>query len=332
MPINCLRILVFVACGTVLGAGAALVWAGTAISDQELFKTMLEESGGISVDTVSLGLLIGGCCLMGVGILGFVGAWKKNCLCLSVFATITLVIGVLVVAIGVALILAKDFVDENLGDAEKCKEDYKDIDEAVIKADDVFCKAECPCGMNDDTKDAYGYSANQEDIYFGSAKKVINCNPCETFSEADNKAKYDELNEDDRDEVNDYLKENFQYDPETDTNCEEKVNPDNYVDKYFTGGTKDYLDVLEWIEDEFKCSGFCTETTYYLFSDVNKGKPEGTCFGEVNDWVQDNFTTYGAVAIAVGSYMVLVLFLSCGICCNSGERKKKKQKVEDNKK
>jgi hypothetical protein len=38
-----------------------------------------------------------------------------------------------------------------------------------------------------------------------------------------------------------------------------------------------YLNVLTIIESDLNCSGMCTPTDLYLFTDVNRGIPAATC-------------------------------------------------------
>ena len=43
-----------------------------------------------------------------------------------------------------------------------------------------------------------------------------------------------------------------------------------------------YFPILEILENDFKCSGFCTETNFFLFSDVRNGPPSGGTSGSVD--------------------------------------------------
>lgn len=43
-----------------------------------------------------------------------------------------------------------------------------------------------------------------------------------------------------------------------------------------------YFSILEILETDFNCSGFCSESDFYLFSDVRNGPPTaGTCRQEL---------------------------------------------------
>lgn len=37
------------------------------------------------------------------------------------------------------------------------------------------------------------------------------------------------------------------------------------------------VDYLRYIEDEYDCNGICHIPDYYIFSNVNNGKPKRTC-------------------------------------------------------
>jgi hypothetical protein len=50
--------------------------------------------------------------------------------------------------------------------------------------------------------------------------------------------------------------------------------------------------------------------------------PDGACYEQIRDWIDENFLTFGAVMVSIGGYMMLMPFVACGLCCN---RKKDKE-------
>ncbi|CAG9322683.1 unnamed protein product [Blepharisma stoltei] len=80
--------------------------------------------------------------------------------------------------------------------------------------------------------------------------------------------------------------------------------PDDIFEDTYLGDYSDYLPFLKWMEKKFDCSGLCTAANLYLFSDINRGVPDGSCRQEIYDWIQDNFLTYGIIALAFGLFQV----------------------------
>ncbi|EAS06515.1 tetraspanin family protein (macronuclear) [Tetrahymena thermophila SB210] len=63
-------------------------------------------------------------------------------------------------------------------------------------------------------------------------------------------------------------------------------------------------EVLKFLEELFGCSGFCSQNSYYLFSDLNDGIPNGDCKVHVINFVEDNI-----IAIVISSSFITVLLL-----------------------
>jgi len=49
--------------------------------------------------------------------------------------------------------------------------------------------------------------------------------------------------------------------------------------------------------------------------------PDGACYSQIRDWIDENFLIFGAVMISIGGYMMLMPFVGCGLCCNRRYKK-----------
>ncbi|KAL4429680.1 hypothetical protein ABPG74_017089 [Tetrahymena malaccensis] len=68
----------------------------------------------------------------------------------------------------------------------------------------------------------------------------------------------------------------------------------------------DNSSILQLFEEVFGCSGFCSQNSYYLFSDLNNGIPNGDCKAHVINFVEDNI-----LALVISSSLITALLLSC---------------------
>lgn len=305
LPLRCLKLLAFIGCGLLLGVCGALIWLGFFLKDQEVVKTITDYS-----HEIFLILVIAGAFLGLVFLIGCFGTWKKNSCCLGIFVILNFLIGATVVLLGVGLIYARHTIDNELGTTEKCLDNFEDADSAVVSAESYFCHFECACTMNDETKKETNYS---KEVITGSAKSMLKCEPCETLEN------YDGSNADYvKGAVLDWLKENVN--PKINkANCKEYASSDDMLDYYFTDDEQKYLSLLTWVEKQFSCSGLCSAQKIYLFSDVNHGVPKGSCYTQLRNWIKEHFLTYAIVFISIGSYMLLMVFVSCGLCCKKPE-------------
>lgn len=86
-----------------------------------------------------------------------------------------------------------------------------------------------------------------------------------------------------------------------------------------------YYPILEILETDFKCAGFCTDGSYYLFSDVRNGVPEhGNCKHEINEAVRNNASPFAVVLMIIGCLGFVGMGMSF-VICNFSSRKFKGQ-------
>lgn len=87
-------------------------------------------------------------------------------------------------------------------------------------------------------------------------------------------------------------------------------------------GAKELAVTLELIEKQFKCAGVCKPSEYYVFNDLNSGKPASGCA----DKIMDVFVAYskkiGAATTVIAVLLLLTLLASICLCCHPDRRKK----------
>ena len=76
-----------------------------------------------------------------------------------------------------------------------------------------------------------------------------------------------------------------------------------------------YYPILEILETDFKCSGFCSEAHFYLFSDVRNGPPTGgTCKAKIINVVNRHAGLLAGILICIGSIGLLGFGMSFAVC------------------
>ena len=70
-----------------------------------------------------------------------------------------------------------------------------------------------------------------------------------------------------------------------------------------------------------QCAGFCSDGSYYLFSDVRNGVPvNGNCKQEIVEKVENNAGPFAIVLLAIGLVGFIAMLLSFVICNLSSRR------------
>ena len=87
-----------------------------------------------------------------------------------------------------------------------------------------------------------------------------------------------------------------------------------------------YYPILEILETDWQCAGFCTDGNYYLFSDVRNGLPvNGNCKHEIVETVKQSATPIGVILLVVGGIGFIGMAMSFVICNFSSRKFKGKQ-------
>jgi len=76
-----------------------------------------------------------------------------------------------------------------------------------------------------------------------------------------------------------------------------------------------YFPILEILETDFKCSGFCSESNFYLFSDVRNGPPSaGTCKSKIVNAITKHASLFAGVLIGIGCIGLAGFGMSFAVC------------------
>ena len=63
-------------------------------------------------------------------------------------------------------------------------------------------------------------------------------------------------------------------------------------------------DFMKFLENFFDCSGFCTETKHYMFSDVNRSDSiKGNCRDKLNDFIETFSNIVYLVSLGISIYL-----------------------------
>ncbi|OMJ87516.1 hypothetical protein SteCoe_10771 [Stentor coeruleus] len=306
-PPKCLKLLIFIACIILIGVGAVLIWAGYQLQNS-IFLDLIEfKYAGYIIIACGAALIL-------ISFFGFVGTWKEKKLLLCIFIFIGVLISIILIAFGAIIIYARKLSEDYFGNEADCHDQFEDADKGTEKVVEALCTLYCPCLATDTYTISYLGTLNEPYSFSDKgAKNVLDCDPCLAVPD---------VSVDQQDTIINWVKENLNLDISVD-DC--SVSATEYKEKYFTSNMRKYFPLLKWVEESFDCSGLCIQRALFMFSDVNNGEPKGSCMSELNDWAAENFLIYGIVSIILGSYMVLVMFMSCTICCCN----KKKNKVQD---
>ena len=273
-----------------------------------------------------------GSVLIIISLVGFFGAWKEKKVLLAIFIIFSILIGFLLIALGAVLIYARQMSDDYLKTEQDCIDNFESADEGCTYAGNAMCHLYCPCkaanAYIETLRENYKNETIEKQIYAYEdigAETIVDCDPCIEADKYKDEAS-EAISESDYNNLVEWVQENLNMNISEDCS----VTTSEYKDKYFTSDMRKYFPLLRWVEKSFDCSGLCTPQEVYLFSDADNGEPDGSCRQELNDWVQENFVTFGVISIIFGAYMVLVVFFSCTICCCSkkktDEKKEKKEK------
>ncbi|CAD8054794.1 unnamed protein product [Paramecium sonneborni] len=83
----------------------------------------------------------------------------------------------------------------------------------------------------------------------------------------------------------------------------------------YTDYKSDYneeADYLKSVEEQFSCSGWCSPYPIYIFSDINAGIPDDSCYKAITGFAKDICVYIGAVAASV--CFIMILCITCVLC------------------
>ena len=75
-----------------------------------------------------------------------------------------------------------------------------------------------------------------------------------------------------------------------------------------------YVPMMTALETQFKCAGICELPRFYLFSDINNGKPTELCKDYAIQHIKENTSTFAAYTFVASSIGFIGFLFSCSIC------------------
>jgi len=87
--------------------------------------------------------------------------------------------------------------------------------------------------------------------------------------------------------------------------------------------SEDQKKFVRFLEEEYKCSGLCSKSLFYITLPLKEGPPENTCTLSLIESIGDQFTLFGYSLFFTSIILLLVFILMMPLCCYD------KEKLED---
>lgn len=225
---------------------------------------------------IFIAFIIVGCLLVFLCFCGACIACKRMCPIQCLFAIILTLCTVILLALGIALIVATSLIADEMEKACGTDASSSDIsqsfNELYTNADSFYCVASNGCVCYSTTIVGAGYTSTN------SSSTVTNVQQCTSYLEAayaDYGISFDDIS-----------------------------------------SLQEYLGYFGDIEEQFDCSGICTLQAKYYFSDINNGVPGKLCFDSIkDDLILGEVRGYGIGYTVAGIVCFLVWFVQYGLCC-----------------
>ena len=279
-----------------MAIGCILVWIGFIVSASSLVQSLDYE--GIGVLSVVCGSL-----LMFMSFIGLYGTYRQDIRYIILFSVSSTIIGLIILLIGGFVLKIKTLSGEVLMTKSHCLKNFKEAESLTSKAANVICSKYCPCEMSE--------NFNYYEDYEGSALKLQQCNPCENIQL---------YQTDDQADVIEWVQTSLSLNV-TPTEC--GITGKDFIDKYYSDQQTRYIEFIQWMEQEFECSGMCNQQEVFLFSDVTGGKPNGPCYHKLRVWARKSFLSFAILALIFGIFQVAISAAGAYYICLL--RKKRKE-------
>ena len=80
-----------------------------------------------------------------------------------------------------------------------------------------------------------------------------------------------------------------------------------------------YEQLVSFIEGEFKCSGMCSPSLFYLTQSVELGPPTQGCLAPFMGELTSLIGNLGDAMLASGVFFILMIFFVVPVCCYKGD-------------
>lgn len=78
---------------------------------------------------------------------------------------------------------------------------------------------------------------------------------------------------------------------------------------------ENYEKLITFIEGEYKCSGMCSSSLFYLTQSVELGPPEQGCLAPFMGDITSLIGNLGDAMVASGVFFILMIFFIFPVCC-----------------
>lgn len=262
-----------------MAVGCILVWIGFIVSASALVQSLDYE--GVGILSVVCGSL-----LLSMSFIGVYGTYRQDIRYLILFSVSSTILGLIILLMGGFVLKIKTLSGEVLMTKSHCLKNFREAESLTSKAAKVVCSKYCPCEISE--------NFNYYEDFEGSALKLQQCNPCENIQLYQIADQADVI-----EWVQTSLSLNI-----TPTEC--GITGKDFIDKYYSDQQAKYIEFIQWMEQEFQCSGMCNEQEMFLFSDVTSGKPSGPCYQKLKVWATKSFLAFGILALIFGTFQVAI--------------------------
>ncbi|CAG9317278.1 unnamed protein product [Blepharisma stoltei] len=287
--LNWLKFILFESSIIQIGTGAFIIYVGVSCLSAPLVIAIDKEWVGAVLIVIGIFMLI-------FTAFAAYGTYyeKKWCLCSYMFVAFWS--GSLLLTFGIACLWGRAYAGQYLGSDDNCYslKALRKASDTVIRAGSIMCTIFCPCNLKPTTH--VNLYANQTFIH-GPATKIQNCDTCWNieYYPATTQAL-----------LVAWMKKYLKIDV-TPSNC---VIPDDAFSDTYLGDYAKYLPLLKYVENTFSCSGICVMENVFLFTDINRGTPNGNCRQKVYEWVNWITLKFGVTNIVFGCIQIFGMIIA----------------------
>lgn len=84
--------------------------------------------------------------------------------------------------------------------------------------------------------------------------------------------------------------------------------------------TEEQKEFINFLETDYKCSGICEPSFFYITMDLKTGRPENTCALSLIDSIADEFTLFGYCIFFTGVVMLLMFIVQFPLFCYDADK------------
>jgi hypothetical protein len=74
-----------------------------------------------------------------------------------------------------------------------------------------------------------------------------------------------------------------------------------------------HMGLLTILENDYNCAGMCTQSDFYMFSEVNRGSPEQSCSSALSDKLKSGCKKWGITFLIFGIFGLVCALVAGGL-------------------